>query len=55
LVPAPRDYRASALAIWSALLAVYLIWGSTYLAIRFTVETAPPFISAAFRFKFSGA
>jgi drug/metabolite transporter (DMT)-like permease len=55
LVPAPRDYRASALAIWSALLAVYLIWGSTYLAIRFTVETAPPFISAAFRFIVSGA
>jgi drug/metabolite transporter (DMT)-like permease len=36
-------------------LAVYLIWGSTYLAIRFTVETAPPFISAAFRFIVSGA
>jgi drug/metabolite transporter (DMT)-like permease len=55
LVPAPREYQASTLAIWSALLAVYLIWGSTYLAIRFAVETTPPFLSAAFRFIVSGA
>jgi drug/metabolite transporter (DMT)-like permease len=45
----------SSLAIWTALGAVYLIWGSTYLAIRFTVETLPPFISAAGRFIISGA
>ena len=47
--------RAAPFAIWSALSAVYLIWGSTYLAIRFTVETTPPFISAAGRFIISGA
>jgi len=41
--------------IWSALSAVYLIWGSTYLAIRFTVDTLPPFLSAAARFIVSGA
>jgi drug/metabolite transporter (DMT)-like permease len=46
--------RASSLAVWSALAAVYLIWGSTYLAIRFTVETTPPFSSAAARFIISG-
>jgi drug/metabolite transporter (DMT)-like permease len=46
--------RAAPLAIWSALAAVYIIWGSTYLAIRFTVETAPPFLSAAARFVISG-
>lgn len=40
--------------IWSALSAVYLIWGSTYLAIRFTVETMPPFLSAGARFVASG-
>jgi drug/metabolite transporter (DMT)-like permease len=40
--------------IWTALGAVYLIWGSTYLAIRFTVETTPPFLSAAARFITSG-
>ncbi|MGH7872229.1 MAG: EamA family transporter, partial [Candidatus Binatia bacterium] len=47
--------RASSLAIWSALSVVYIIWGSTYLAIRFTVETMPPFLSAAARFTISGA
>ncbi len=46
---------AAAAMIWAALGAVYLIWGSTYLAIRFTVETTPPFISAAARFIISGA
>jgi drug/metabolite transporter (DMT)-like permease len=49
------DQRASSLAVWSALTAVYIIWGSTYLAIRFTVETMPPFLSAAGRFIISGA
>jgi len=34
--------------------AVYLIWGSTYLAIRFTVETLPPFLSAGSRFFLAG-
>ena len=28
--------------IWIALLALYIVWGSTYLAIRFSVETIPP-------------
>ena len=53
-IPAPDGHRASASRIWLALAAVYLIWGSTYLAIRFTVETMPPFISAAARFGISG-
>ena len=39
---------------WSALIAVYLIWGSTYLAIRFVVETIPPFLSAGVRFLIAG-
>ena len=41
--------------IWIALLAVYIVWGSTYLAIRFAVETIPPFMSAGVRFLISGA
>ena len=41
--------------IWIALLALYIVWGSTYLAIRFTVETIPPFMSAGIRFLVSGA
>ena len=37
-----------------AFAAVYLIWGSTYLAIRFTIETLPPFLSAGLRFFLAG-
>lgn len=36
--------------IVAAFAAVYLVWGSTYLAIRFGVETIPPFIMAGTRF-----
>lgn len=41
--------------VWLALLAVYIVWGSTYLAIRFVVESIPPFFSAGLRFLISGA
>ena len=41
-------------AVILAFLAVYVIWGSTYLAIRFCVETMPPFLSAAARFAVAG-
>jgi drug/metabolite transporter (DMT)-like permease len=37
-------------AVWLALATVYLVWGSTYLAIRVCVRTLPPFGSAAVRF-----
>lgn len=40
--------------IIAALAAVYIIWGSTYLAIRFAVETLPPFLMAAVRFLVAG-
>ena len=40
---------------WIALITVYLVWGSTYLAIRFAIETIPPFLSAAIRFLVAGA
>ena len=40
--------------IWIALIAIYLIWGSTYLAIRYVVETIPPFMSAGMRFISAG-
>lgn len=45
----------SGLTIWAALIAVYIAWGSTYLAIRFAVQTMPPFLMAATRFLFAGA
>lgn len=40
--------------IWLALFALYIVWGSTYLGIKFAVETIPPFIQAASRFLVSG-
>lgn len=39
----------------AAFAAVYLIWGSTYLAIRFAIETLPPFLMAGTRFVLAGA
>lgn len=38
-----------------AFLAVYIIWGSTYLAIRFAIATMPPFLMASVRFLIAGA
>ncbi len=38
-----------------AFLAVYLIWGSTYLAIRFAVETMPPLLMGGVRFLVAGS
>jgi drug/metabolite transporter (DMT)-like permease len=42
-------------SVLTALIAVYLIWGSTYLAIRWAVETIPPFLMAGTRFSIAGA
>jgi drug/metabolite transporter (DMT)-like permease len=50
----PTARSASPLAIWSALGAVYLIWGSTYLAIAIAVQTLPPLFSAGLRFCLAG-
>jgi drug/metabolite transporter (DMT)-like permease len=47
--------RRSPAAVALALATVYLVWGSTYLAIRVVVETVPPFLSAGTRFGFAGA
>jgi drug/metabolite transporter (DMT)-like permease len=38
----------------AAFAAVYLVWGSTYLAIRFAVETLPPLLMAGARFVLAG-
>jgi len=37
-----------------AFAAVYIVWGSTYLAIRFAVETLPPLLMAGARFTIAG-
>src|SRR5438105_14510077 len=37
-----------------AFAALYVIWGSTYLGIRFAIETVPPFLMAGTRFFLAG-
>ena len=44
-------------ARWKILVAfatIYLVWGSTYLAIRVGVREMPPFLMAGIRFTFAG-
>jgi drug/metabolite transporter (DMT)-like permease len=41
--------------VWWGLSSVYVIWGSTYLAIRVMVETLPPLLGAGVRFTVAGA
>jgi drug/metabolite transporter (DMT)-like permease len=50
--PAPSPSR---LALATAFAIVYVIWGSTYLAILFAIDTLPPFLMASARFFVAGA
>jgi drug/metabolite transporter (DMT)-like permease len=45
----------SGLLVWAALWTVYIVWGSTYLALRVLVETIPPLISTGSRFMLAGS
>ena len=49
------DQNHARSAIVGAFAAVYVIWGSTYLAIRIALETMPPFLMAGARFLVAGA
>jgi drug/metabolite transporter (DMT)-like permease len=40
--------------IWLALGTVYLLWGSTYLGIKYSIETIPPFLMGSLRFLVAG-
>ena len=51
MTPTPAASRTRLLL---AFAAIYLIWGSTYLAIRVAVETMPPFTLAGVRFVVAG-
>ncbi|MFD9125174.1 EamA family transporter [Kitasatospora sp. NPDC059571] len=53
--PAPPARTRITAQVWGALAIVYVVWGSTYLAIRVAVETMPPFLSAGARFLTAGA
>jgi drug/metabolite transporter (DMT)-like permease len=46
--------RAPEWLVWAALIVVYVVWGSTYLAIRLVVETMPPLLAAASRHVVAG-
>lgn len=48
--PAAARAAAAPWQVWTALGTVYLVWGSTYLAIRVVVRTLPPITSAGLRF-----
>lgn len=49
-----RPGAASPAAVWVALVVVYVVWGSTYLAIRIMVEDMPPLLAAGARFLAAG-
>jgi drug/metabolite transporter (DMT)-like permease len=47
--------KKQTLLILAALFCTYFIWGSTYLAIRFAIESFPPFLMVGLRFALAGA
>jgi drug/metabolite transporter (DMT)-like permease len=54
-VPDRSPARTPRSQILIAFAAVYIIWGSTYLAIRFAIETLPPLLMVGARFFVAGA
>ncbi len=53
MTPALKDRKF--LILVAAFAAVYLFWGSTYLAIKYSIETLPPFLMAGVRFLIAGS
>jgi len=51
---ATRQRRGYVIKLALAFAATYLLWGSTYPAIRYSVETIPPLVTAAIRFSVAG-
>ncbi len=49
------SHAVSPVRIWAALSVVYVVWGSTYLAIRIAIQTLPPFLMASVRFLVAGS
>lgn len=50
----PSVVEPGAIPLMLGFSAIYLLWGSTYLAIRFAIETLPPFLMAGTRFLVAG-
>jgi drug/metabolite transporter (DMT)-like permease len=53
--PAASRSSARLPALIAGFAALYLVWGSTYLGIKYAVETLPPFLMAGCRFLLAGA
>jgi drug/metabolite transporter (DMT)-like permease len=49
-----RTLSRQHILVMLALLALYFIWGSTFLAMKFAIESFPPFMMAAIRFSVAG-
>jgi drug/metabolite transporter (DMT)-like permease len=49
------DPKCSVVLLVVAFAAIYILWGSSYLAIKYVIETLPPFISAGARYVLAGA
>ena len=47
--------QIKSLKIFGAFFAIYFIWGTTFLAIRFAVDTIPPFLMMGTRFSLAGS
>jgi drug/metabolite transporter (DMT)-like permease len=52
--PASGRPHSDAIKMALAFAAIYLVWGSTYLAIRYAVETIPPLVTAGIRHSIAG-
>jgi drug/metabolite transporter (DMT)-like permease len=51
----PETYnRSDSIKVALAFVAIYVVWGSTYLAIRYAVETIPPLVTAGIRHTMAG-
>jgi drug/metabolite transporter (DMT)-like permease len=48
------EKRSESIKVALAFIAIYLVWGSTYLAIRYAVETIPPLVTAGIRHTIAG-
>jgi len=51
----PQTIRPTTASLLAAFAAIYLIWGSTYLAIRYAIETLPPLLMMGMRHLSAGA
>src|ERR1700740_3020455 len=55
IAPSPtRNARHEPIKVAPGFAAIYLVWGSTYLAIRYAVETIPPLVTAGIRHSIDG-